>query len=477
MQKNSFLKTIRSILVYSGIISLLSLISQSCSYKATGIYSILEYLKYIFRKKYICKAPYNSIYISGNGSVTTCCFNRTDVLGNIYETPLKDILNNSKTKELKDTIKQGIYPKGCEICKKHVENKNKANSGIITYEKFPVQKGFLSIIELELSYKCNLRCLMCRLNEDNLFVNPAKTVNKKFNILKQITPYLEKVKLMRFYGGEPFFIDEYYSIWDTVINNNPDCRFIVQTNSTIFNNRIKDLILKGRFNFSISIDSLNKYTYESIRKGADFDKTMINLHKFHSISKKNKETITISVCPMRINWKEMPQLVEFCNKNKIFIFFNSVFSPWKMALWNLSKTELAEIYNILSVYKFHSFSSVSFINKVRWESFLNQLYQWNLEAQKRPSLTNQEKENWKTQIFNALTNKFSKYKPEKYTFLLETEFKQKVFDLLNELLNYIHPSKILKKIEDSDAIEIYNTIRLKLNDTILEKLLADTLFN
>ena len=62
-------------------------------------------------------------------------------------------------------------------------------------------------------------------------------------------------------------------------------------------------------------------------------------------------------------------------------------------------------------------------------------------------------------------------------FRSETEFKQKVFDLLNELLNYIHPSKILKKIEDSDAIEIYNTIRLKLNDTILEKLLADTLFN
>ena len=433
-------------------------------------YSSLSNINNIFSKKYLCKAPFVSIYISSDGSITPCCFNRTDILGNIYETPLKEILNNSKTNELKKSIKQGIFPKGCEVCKNHSENGNKANSGIITYDKFPVQENYLSVIEYELSYKCNLSCPMCKLNEDHLFVKRNNTENNKFDIIKQITPYLEKVKMMRFYGGEPFYIEEYYSIWQKVIEINPNCGFIVQTNGTILNQRVKEITSKGKFNFNMSVDSLNKQTYESIRIGANFEKSISNLFVLKKIAEKNRQTMSISVCPMRINWKDIPQILKFCNENKLYIFFNTVFAPWEQALWSLSANELSEIYEYLNSFNFSFFSKIKTINKLRWNSLLHQIHKWSIDAKKRPLFSIQEKESFKIKIINALTNKLCMHKPENEYKLSKTSFKQTVSDLLDELFIFISPSKILDEIENSDINAIYQVICTKLNNKILENI-------
>ncbi len=437
-----------------------------------SIYSIAELLKNLFSKKYLCKAPFSSIYISGDGSVTPCCFNRTDIFGNIYETPLKEILENSKITEFKNSIENKKFPVGCKICKKHLEENNKSNSGIATYEHFPVQKKFLSVIEFELSYKCNLRCPMCSLNDDNLFVNKVKTENKKFSISEQIAGYINKVKLMRFYGGEPFAIEEYYSIWEQVISNNPKCKFLVQTNGTILNSRIENIITKGRFNFNISLDSINKSTYETIRKGANFEKTMQNLVKFKQLADLKHQTTSISVCPMRINWKEMPHILKFCNKNNLFIFFNSVFSPWNMAIWSMSSTELLEINNYYKAFRFLTNSKVSIVNNHRWKSFINQVHGWYELAKNRPQLSNIEIENAKLQIYSLIKNKTEAFVNQKN---IQIDYKQlqiKIYNSLNEILNFVSLSTLIEKINYADAETIYKKVIEKDEKAIKENIIV-----
>ena len=427
------------------------------------MYSILSHFKPVFSKKVLCKAPFVNIYISGDGSVTPCCFNRINIFGNIYETPLNEILNNSTVNIIRESIIKGIFPSGCEICKNLVKNGNKANSGISTYENLPISKGKLSIIEFELSYKCNLHCIMCKLNEDKLFVNPEKTKNKKFDLIKQITPFISNVKLMRFYGGEPFFIEEYYSIWQKVIEINSKCKFIVQTNGTILNQRVKDITAKGIFNFNMSLDSLKKTTYESIRIGANFDNTISNLFKFREISDNNNQMMIISVCPIRTNWKEMPQILEFCNKNKFYIFFNTVVNPWHLSLWSLSTDEIFEIINYYSEYNFKSNSINSFINNKKWKSFLNLISYWYRLSKQRPKLSGSELLIAKNQLIKLL-----KFKLEETS---EIELIQKIENILPVIINYIPISSLIEKIKKTDSNILYNEFLKKESEEILENLI------
>jgi MoaA/NifB/PqqE/SkfB family radical SAM enzyme len=424
------------------------------------MYSILSSFKKIFSKKYLCKAPFNNIYIGGDGSITPCCFNRTDILGNIYDTPLKDILLSPKSLELRALIKNGIFPTGCKFCKNQVEKKNKANSGIVTYEKFPFQENYPSVIEFELSYACNLRCTMCQLNEDHLFVNPVKIGTNKYSIISQISPYLDKVKLMRFYGGEPFFIEEYYSIWEKVVDINPTCHFIIQTNGTIYNQRVKEITSKGIFNFNMSLDSLDKKTYEAIRIKADFEKSMSNLFSFRDIARYNNQIMSISVCPMRINWKEIPFIVKFCNKNKFHIFFNTVVNPWHLSLWSLSKYELSNILNYYSSFHFYSVSLVSLSNIYRWKSFLNLVAYWKNQSQKRHYPTESETESCKVQVLELLKNKL--------TNISEDDIKYKVDEVLTDLIHFLPSSVIIDKFEKADSKTIYENFWLRKNQVILE---------
>jgi len=180
--------------------------------------------------------------------------------------------------------------------------------------------------------------------------------------------------------------------------------------------------------------------------------------------------MSISVCPMRINWKDIPQILKFCNENKLYIFFNTVFAPWEQALWSLSANELSEIYEYLNSFNFSFFSKIKTINKLRWNSLLHQIHKWSIDAKKRPLFSIQEKESFKIKIINALTNKLCMHKPENEYKLSKTSFKQTVSDLLDELFIFISPSKILDEIENSDINAIYQVICTKLNNKILENI-------
>lgn len=433
-----------------------------------SLFSILNFTKHLFSKKHLCNAPFSSIYISGDGTITPCCFNRDYIYGNIYDTPLHEILNNSKFIEFKNIINKRKFPEGCEICKKHVLENNKSNSGIATYENFPLQKNKLSVIEFELSYKCNLRCTMCRLNEDNLFVNKVRTNNIKYTIEEQIAQVIKDIKLMRFYGGEPFFIEQYYSIWEQTMNKNPNCNFFVQTNGTIYNQRIESIIKKGNFNFNMSLDSVDKDIYESIRAGAHFENSLQNLFKFKQIAEDKGKTMSISVCPMRINSRNIPDILEFCNKNNLFIFFNTVFSPWNMAIWSTSHNELNNLYNYYKSFDFNIKSKVTIINKQRWKSFLNQVNNWIENAKNRPQLSDNKIENSKVEIYNLLINKTDNYIKTNNITTDYNQLKIKVNNSLDEILKFVSVNDILKKINSADSETLYNKIFIKDETYIME---------
>jgi sulfatase maturation enzyme AslB (radical SAM superfamily) len=150
----------------------------------------------------------------------------------------------------------------------------------------------------------------------------------------------------------------------------------VQTNGTILNNKIKQLLSRGNFRIGISIDSFQKETYELVRKNSSFEKVLKNISFFADHASRNKYNLGISVCPMQQNWKELPEIILKSNEFKAIVYFNTVLSPYNCSLSSLTFSELSGIIEKLSSFKLPTRNKIERKNKIHFENFLNQLHFW-----------------------------------------------------------------------------------------------------
>jgi MoaA/NifB/PqqE/SkfB family radical SAM enzyme len=73
-----------------------------------------------------------------------------------------------------------------------------------------------------------------------------------------------------------------------IIAINPKCLIMVQTNGMVLNERIKNLLSRGNFQIGVSIDSLKKEVYETIRPHGKLERVMENINYFSEYSKRKK---------------------------------------------------------------------------------------------------------------------------------------------------------------------------------------------
>jgi MoaA/NifB/PqqE/SkfB family radical SAM enzyme len=147
------------------------------------------------------------------------------------------------------------------------------------------------------------------------------------NFVNQIKKYIPFLKQASFTGGEPFLIEIYYQIWDLIQILNPHLQIYVSTNGTILNNKIKKYLDKLNFNFTISIDSLQKDNYEKIRRNASLEKTLENIDFFIRYAKTKNLNINIKSVVTPFNYKNIPEVLEFCNNNQINFIPKTVLIP------------------------------------------------------------------------------------------------------------------------------------------------------
>ncbi|MBU0764920.1 MAG: radical SAM protein, partial [Bacteroidetes bacterium] len=259
----------------------------------------------------------------------------------------------------------------------------------------------------ELSNACNLECEMCspvfssKHNKQGRF---RQVYDNRF--VDQLTEFIPNIVQARFFGGEPFLINIYFRIWEKIIELNPKCRITLQTNGTILNDKIKDLLNKGKFNIGISIDSLQKERYERIRKGADFEEVMKNIDYFTEYCHKKSSILNFSVCPMTINWEEIPDLVDFCNDRKALIYFNTVFQPEYLSFLSLGSNDLDRIITELKPKKFRTATIFEKKNSKHYFDFVNLLKVWFDKADERERENRHRTEKFK--IFMEQVEEISK---------------------------------------------------------------------
>ena len=67
----------------------------------------------------MCFQPFKTFYVKENGTVKTCCFAHTPVLGNLHEQSMEEIWHGEKYQKFREGVLQGYYPPDCNHCLKY----------------------------------------------------------------------------------------------------------------------------------------------------------------------------------------------------------------------------------------------------------------------------------------------------------------------------------------------------------------------
>jgi MoaA/NifB/PqqE/SkfB family radical SAM enzyme len=319
----------------------------------------VDFLKNRQKKGMLCSAPFNSLYIGQKGEFFVCCANRFYKLGSYPEQTIMEIWNGEPLKKIREEMKQMKFNVGCGHCSHNLKCGNFETLKIPFYDykgttkklKYPIR------LDLELDNICNLECVMCngkhsssiRKNREKLpkYISPYD--DKFYNELFEILPHVKRVD---FYGGEPFLIKGYYKILDFCREKKLKINFYLQTNGTVYNEKIESYLKELDIDVGVSIDAGTKELFEKIRVNADFDKVCLNLKKISNVLLSKNKKLTISTVVMGSNVRDLHKIVTLANSINANIYFHKLMFPENMALSALKKEEIDEIYSIMSVKKF-----------------------------------------------------------------------------------------------------------------------------
>ena len=222
--------------------------------------------------KFLCNAPFASLKISIDGRVSPCCYNR-DMIDCYPNNSLSQIWNGEIFSSYRRAIRKNELPSACETCERAIKNGEYDSVKINQYDYLKVSRLWKNkprLVEMALSNKCNLECIMCNgtlsssIRENIEKGPPSKSIfGQEFR--KELSKFIPDLQEMVFAGGEPFLNTLYYDIWEDTIRLNPQCYLSIVTNGTILNDRIKSLLERGNFKINLSFDAMTKDTYESIR--------------------------------------------------------------------------------------------------------------------------------------------------------------------------------------------------------------------
>lgn len=162
-------------------------------------------------------------------------------------------------------------------------------------------------IILELTNKCNLRCIMCAQNHI-AFDKTTLTLS----MIEKIDPFLATAEEVTLFGyGEPLLNPEFPAIL-AHLKRYPNLKTYLLTNGVLLP-KFVDLLMDHPLTYlSMSIDSATPETYRRIRRGGELSHILTALTRINEIKRQRGMTdpyLRFIFVMMRDNIKELPMLV------------------------------------------------------------------------------------------------------------------------------------------------------------------------
>lgn len=402
------------------------------------------------KRSHLCLAPFSTLFFTEFGEILPCYYNKSIVFGNYSDTTFEEAWFGPQMEKLRDHIKHNDLSFGCQDCKLYFDQGNYYSMGSWKYDYLPINKTKYPIsIDFQISNICNLSCIMCNgeysqtvrksREQKDVFKNPYDS-----SIIEKLTPFLPHLKEAAFTGGEVFLIKLYYDIWDKIIEVNPNIRISITTNGTILNSRVKSYLEKLDFNITISLDSVHKDNFEKIRIFSKFETVIKNLEYYHEYTLRKGTIFTVKICPMRQNWNEIPDIINFLNNKNIPFLFNNVIIPAYTSLWNLSSEELKIIADHIEKPIYKGDSVICKTNNDRVKNLISQIRNWQIASAERENKYPDLKFKTPLELLQLIITSildFLSSNPDMYD---KIEYGNKMKNIFNEIFEKISDEEILK---------------------------------
>ena len=181
---------------------------------------------------------------------------------------------------------------------------------------FPKLKPYITsypyTIEIEITNKCNKKCLIC---EHTYWNEPNRDLT--FDEFLKIINCFPKLKWVNLTGEGDAFLNKDYLKMIEYLKSKNICVYLVDSFDLIDESKSAKLIQLGVDGIWISMDSANKEIYEKIKIGCDFDKIIKNIKTLLQLKKKYKSPIP-ELCfryiITKLNLDGLSKFVEFIAK-------------------------------------------------------------------------------------------------------------------------------------------------------------------
>jgi len=171
-------------------------------------------------------------------------------------------------------------------------------------------------IRMDITNKCNLKCIMCHYKEEEIYSRPTRliTAEQLQHKIKDIAPYVAHIMLSC--GFEPLMSKHFNDILKMLFTNYPHIEIAFCTNATLLNaDTRKSVIENDVTQVLLSLDGVTKNTVEKIRVGASYNKIISNIKALRDLKKKFKRNFPVLIMDfvlMKSNIHEAPAFVELC---------------------------------------------------------------------------------------------------------------------------------------------------------------------
>ena len=202
------------------------------------------------------------------------------------------------------------------------------------------KKNLFRGIALEITRKCNLRCIHCYL--------AAGKRNKKELKFDEIRCLLNSTKdlgglSVAIGGGEPFLRKDCIKIIEYALSL--DLLILVGTNGTLINRNLAKQLSNLPIKIQISLDGASKEIHDQIRGPDNFNRTIRGIDNL--IKEGMEKNIVIAFTPMRINITDLSLIIEFALERNIPVIQFPPLSPSGRAKsrWKALKLTDNEVLN------------------------------------------------------------------------------------------------------------------------------------
>ena len=299
----------------------------------------------------LCYAPHTSLYFDTRGNVRACCYNFNFPAGNISEADIDTIWHGAKLQMLRDALQDDRFGPGCEFCENRLATGVLDNLSFRNYDAFSLSGAlpkWPQQMEFSISNACNLECIMCRGQWSSAIRKrreklPPLPLFYKSDFIESLRKYLPHLKRIKFLGGEPFLIRQYFQLWEMMIAENQPVASHVTTNGTQYNRRIARVMEHIPVGFAVSLDGATKATVEAIRVNANFAEQMRNVARFRSYARERRTAFSLTFCLMRQNWHEFGEFCLLADSLDCPVGINTVLDPPEFGVYTLPVTELSII--------------------------------------------------------------------------------------------------------------------------------------